>query len=799
MFKNYLKVAFRNLYRQRIYSLINILGLAIGLACSFLIILYIYHEVSFDKFHKDYENLYRIANKGQISGDFLNVAVSSTATLPALLSEYPEVENGSRITPTAEMFISFEDRKFYEDDFFYVDSTFAEVFTFPFLFGDPLTALNEVNSLVLSKSTSEKYFGDENPIGKVVKINGVDNYTIKGVILDPPKNSHIQFNGLISYATLYERAGREAIDQNWGSLSQYTYVKLTPSLNRDEFEEKLGLLTFTKMKDLMGDNLDTSNIKILPYLQPISKIHLHSNLMAEASDNNDINNIYVFAAIAIFILLIACINFMNLSTARSAKRAKEVGMRKVHGAERNQLIFQFLSESILISLIALIIAVVLVELAVPSFNDMLDVSLSQNLFKQPAVLLLFIMIAILTGVFAGSYPAFYLSAFKPIKVLKGIINKMPTNISIRNILVVLQFAVSIFLIISTIIIYNQLGFLQSKKLGFDKENVIILPLRGENMQKKYEYFKNELAQIPSVESVSAGSSVPGFNLNGSGFIPEGIDENEPWLIYNIAIDHDYIACFNMEIIAGRNFSKEFPTDTSGLIINKTLWKKTGWEDPLGKKFTTGDDREFRVIGVVEDFHFKSLEAVIEPMAIFLGDEAHRFLNVKLKEGDISENIELIEDKWNQIEMDFPFDYFFLDKRLERMYRSEQKMGTIFIFFTILAIFIACLGLFGMAAFIAQQKTREIGIRKSLGATVNQLVFMLSKEFTKWVILSNIIAWPLAWYAINYWLRNFAYTTKVTVWIFILSAVIALTIAVLTVSYQSFKTAMANPSNSLKYE
>jgi putative ABC transport system permease protein len=799
MFKNYLKVALRNLFRQRIYSVINILGLAIGLACSFLIILYIYHELNYDKFHKNYENIYRIANKGKIAGDFLNVAVSSGAMLPVLITDYPEVETGTRLNSVGEIFLSYENKKFYEDEFYFADSGFWEVFNYEMISGDPATALSRPYTMVLPMSTAKKYFGKENPIGKVIEIDGDEKFEVTGIVADPPNNSHFKFTGLLSFMTLYEKDSQQFDSRRWGSLSLHTYVRAIPELNTVLFEEKLSLLIKDKMEALMGQSLDSMNIEILPYLQSLESIHLHSNLMAELSDNNDITNIYVFGAIAIFILIIACINFMNLSTARSAKRAKEVGLRKVHGAEKKQLIFQFLSESVLISLIALIIAIVIVELIIPPFNQMLDVELTFNIFLQFGVFLLFVGISLFTGIFAGSYPAFYLSAFKPIKVLKGVVDKLPAKLSVRNTLVVLQFAVSIFLIICTIIIYNQIGYLSNKKLGFDKENVIIIPLRGERMTKNFEFLKNEFSQVPIIKEVSAGSSVPGFNLDGSGFIPEGMDENEPWLIYNIAVDQDYTESFGIEILQGRNFSLDYPTDTAAILINETLLKRTGWEDPIGKKFTTGNEQEVKVIGVVKDFHFKSLEAVIEPMIIFLGTDAHRFLNIKITEGDVFENINIIEKKWNSIESEFPFDYFFLDERLERLYKAEHKTGIIFIYFTFLAIFIACLGLFGMAAFIAQQRTKEIGIRKSLGASVNQLVFMLSKEFTKWVIISNIIAWPLAYYAMNYWLQNFAYTTKMTVWIFIASAAIALTIAIMTVSYQSYKTAIANPSKSLKYE
>lgn len=803
MILNYLKVAIRYIIKQKGYSIINLLGLAIGLACSMLIILYIQYELSFDTYHSKSEQIYRVAVKGHIADDFLNVAVSNSAFLPAAIRDFPSVETGVRFNPSNELFLSYNDNsKYYEQDLCYADSMLFDVFDFDILLGNPKTALTEPFSMVLTKSLSDKYFGSENPIGKVLRVNGDNNYKITAVIADIPHNTHFNFTGFISFNTLYKFIPKEYLDDNWGSLSYYTYILVNKNSNVDELNESFPEYSYLKMKEYMGEIVDSADFEFTPYLQALEDIHLHSNLMSEISDNSSILYIYIFGAIAVFILLIACINFMNLSTARAQRRAKEVGVRKVSGALRKHLILQYIGESLIISFFSLIIGLVIVELSLPIFNNFLDTHLSLNIITDYQILLCFIGMAAITGLISGSYPAFYLSAFQPAIVLKGAINKKKGNFTIRNFLVVFQFAVSIFLIISTIIVYKQLSFIQNKDMGFDKDNVIAITLKGEKMQGKWEYYKNELLQMQNVLSVGATSSNLGQDLNGQGFLPEGFDDNKLWLIYTFNVDYDYISSMGFEIVNGRNFSKEYGTDSLGILVNETLVKKLGWKDPIGKKIRSSIDSSevsYSIIGVVRDFHFKSLESVIEPMLIRLDTKDLRYLNVKINDGNVAENIAALEKEWNAFETEFPFDFFFLDQRLQSMYSSEKKLGGIFIYFTILAIFIACLGLFGLASYISELRTKEIGIRKTLGASVYQLTFLLAKEFTKWVIVANIIAWPIAYFLMKDWLENFAYATNIPLWVFIVAAVISFLIAFLTVIYQALKASLRNPAISLKYE
>jgi putative ABC transport system permease protein len=526
--------------------------------------------------------------------------------------------------------------------------------------------------------------------------------------------------------------------------------------------------------------------------------------MAELETNSDISYIYTFMAIAIFILLIACINFMNLSTARSMKRAREVGLRKVVGAYRKQLIFQFIGESLILTFIGLIFALILVEIALPVFNQLLDQNLRLDLFKQSNVFILLIFLAIIAGLIAGSYPAFYLSAFQPIKVLKGIFTKTAKKSSVRNILVIIQFTISVFLIISTGFVYKQLNFLQEKKLGFNEEHIIIIPLRGDRLRDKAEVFKAEFSNLSCVSAVSTSRFVPGRDMDGTGYIPEGYDENNPVIIFTNTVDHDYISTMEMEILKGREFSREFSTDSSAVIINEALIKKLGWNEPLGKKitgFSNTGEFELTVIGVVGDFHFRSLHALVEPSLMFITSNHARNLNIRLFEGNIQEQIASIREKWQEIEASIPFDYYFLDEDFNRQYKAEQRIGEIFIYFTVIAILIACLGLFGLASYNAEQKTKEIGIRKALGSSIQRIVLMLSKQFTKWVIIANIIAWPLTWYFLDDWLGNFAYSIKIVDywWIFIISAFLSVFIAILTVSYQAINAALTNPVDAIKYE
>lgn len=800
MIRNYLIITLRNLLRQKGYSIINILGLAIGLAAFILIVLFVNNELSYDKFHDKSDRIYRVSVEGIIAGDALNVAVSAAPTGEAMMRDIPEIINVTRIDEFAQsIHFSYNDKNFYQEGMLFVDSTFFDVFSFKLLRGNPSKALVNPYSLVLTEGLAEKYFGDEDPMGKAIRLNDKTNFNVTGIVADPPKNSHFHFEVLSSFTTQLKTNGEQAYE-NWGSLSLYTYVLLAKNADPKIVEQQFPGMYLKYMEDL--SQLD--NIKFTPYLQPITDIHLHSNLMAEIETNSDISYIYTFMAIALFILLIACINFMNLSTARSMKRAREVGLRKVVGAFRKQLIFQFIGESLILSLVSLVFALILVEISLPIFNQLLDQQLKLGLFDNGYTFILLVGLAIVVGFVAGSYPAFYLSAFQPIKVLKGSLtgsNKKPT---IRNILVIFQFSISVFLIICTGLLYNQLNFLQQKKLGFNTERVIVLPLRGDRLRDKANILKTEISNLSCVSNVSTSRFVPGRDMDGSGYVPEGYDENNPIIIFTNMVDHDYLETMQMKILDGRSFSREFSTDSTAVIINETLVKKLGWENPLGKKITTFRNDttiDLRVIGVVKDFHFRSLHALIDPSLMFIMPNHASNLNIRLQNGNVQEHLESIREKWQEIEANMPFDYYFLEEDFNNQYKADQRTGEIFIYFTIIAIFIACLGLFGLASYNAEQKYKEIGIRKALGSSVQGIVFMLSKQYTKWVLIANVFAWPLAWYFMNDWLGNFAYSIQLSEywWIFFIAAFVTMLIAVFTVSYQAIKAAFTNPVDAMKYE
>jgi putative ABC transport system permease protein len=800
MYKNYLVIAFRNLIRQKFYSIINISGLAIGFAAFILIVIHVIHEFSFDKFHLKADNIYRVCINGKISGDIFNVAVCAPPTGEAMVREMPEVLKSVRIQKMSQaVFFSSEDERFYEEGMIFADSTFFDVFTFEMIQGNPETALDEPNSIVLTEKIAKKHFPDKDPIGETIKLNDKESFIITGILKDVPGDSHFTFSMVSTYSAFKRINGIEN-SEDWGSLNVHTYVLLAPGTDPKLVEARFPEF----LKKNMGELSEMESIKFEPYLQPLTIIHLHSNLMAEIGPNSDINYVYAFLAVAVFVLLIACINFMNLSTARSMKRAKEVGLRKVVGADRQKLIVQFIGESLILSFIGLIFGLILVEIALPTFNRMLDKEYSLSLFEHGYELVFLIGLTIIVGMIAGSYPALYLSAFEPIKVLKRTMGSKLKKSSIRNILVVVQFSISVFLIICTGFIYSQLSYIRNKKLGFEKENLVVIPLRGDRMTDNAKSIKGELQNMSCVANVAMSQFVPGSDMNGTGYIPEGADEKAPWIIFTNIVDYDFVKTMGMEIVMGRDFSREYATDSNAILINETLLKKLGWEDPLNKKITGfhyDSIFELHIIGVVKDFHFRSMHEAIEPALMYIGPQNNNNLTVRLHPENISENIEAIRQKWEATESSFPFDYYLLDKNLDDLYKAESRIGEIFMAFTFIAIFIACLGLFGLASYNAEQRTREIGIRKALGSSVEQIVIMMSKQFTIWIVLANIIAWPLAYYFIDRWLGNFAYSIRImdNWYIFVVSGAATLLIAIFTVLYQALKAAMTDPVYAIKYE
>lgn len=798
MFRNYLKVTINNLRKHKSFSLINILGLAIGLACGILITSYVFHELSYDKYHEKADRIYRLHSDLKISGEHLNIPKTSPPMAEYLVENYPEVLNAVRFIPLSRMPVRHQNKLFSEDHIFFADNSVFDIFTFPFLKGDSGTALKIANSAVLTEEMAVKYFGSDDPIGKVLNINNEYDFNITGVLKNIPKNSHFVFDILCSFETLAQSESRQM--RNWLSINYYTYILLHEGTDFKLLEQKLPEM----IEKNVGGMLKTIKGEMAIYLQPLTRIHLHSNLMQEISGNSSIIYIYIFVAIAVFILAIACINFMNLSTARSTNRAKEAGLRKVMGANRSAIINQFLGESIFFCLISLVLALVLVELSLPFFKSLSGIDLNIGYLEHPWIIPVLIGLAVITGVVAGVYPAFFLSSFHPVRVIKGIFKTGSGSIRFRSALVVFQFFISVFLIIGTIGIFNQINFMKNKRLGFQKEQIIVIPISDESTLDSLHPLKEELKKNNNILSVSASSHIPGQTTYVNPFIPEGFSLQDMQYMGELYVDHDFIPTLGIELAEGRNFSPDLQTDIqNSIIINETAANKFVWKDPIGKSIAdvsvSGKLKEKTVIGVVKDFHIESLHKKVIPLYIGYTTHTLNMLSVRIKPERISETISFIERKMKQFDPIRPFDYLFLDDSFDAQYRSEEQLSKIFSYFAFLAIFIACLGLLGLASHAAEQRTKEIGIRKVLGASVSDIMILLSREFTKWILIANIIAWPIAYYSLNKWLQGFAYRMNITLTAFFLSGLISLGIALITILLQTGRAASADPVRSLRYE
>ncbi|ASZ13657.1 ABC transporter permease [Chitinophaga pendula] len=806
MITNYLKIAWRNLVKNKTFSYINIVGLAISIASFLLITSYVLDELSYDKFNRDADRIYRINSKVSLGGGDVDAAVSDDMIGQLLKADYPQVEQFTRIyNEETTKLIKRGVTNVSESRVAFVDSTFFDVFTLPAISGDLKTALNEPNTVVITKSMAKKYFGTTDVVGKTIETtdNGSSIYKVNAVIEDMPRNSHFNFDFLFPMKNL---------NYNWGQFTNFnfhTYLKLAKGVDYKSFEKKLDeyinkyvlpyVQQFIKINSM--EELKKSGNSLEYSLIPLTQIHLYSNLSSELAPNGNIQFVYIFAVVALFILVIACINFMNLATACSSKRTKEVGIRKVLGTEKRELIFQFLAESILTASLSLILAIGLTWLSLPVFNDIAGKSISITFLFSPAILIILLTLPFWVGILAGAYPAFYLSGFKPIEVLKGKLSSGSSGGGLRSILVVFQFATSILLIIGTIVIYKQLSFIQSKDLGFNKDQILIVnntQLLGNNV----DAFKDEVLRIKGVSNGTISSFLPVNSSSRSGesyFKEATLDVKNSLHMQNWEIDYTYIPTMGMELLKGRNFSRNF-NDSNSVIINETAAKLLGYDDPVGKRIYTNDANHnpisYNIIGVVKNFNFESLRQNIGALSFFLnkntGLESFR-LNTK----DVNPLISSIEEKWKSMAPGMPFSYRFMDDSFNDMYRDEQRVGKLGMIFSLLAIFIACLGLFGLATFIAQQRTREIGIRKVLGASAESIVRLLSKDFLRLVIIAFIIASPIAWLFMDKWLQGFAYRVGISWWIFIVAAVMVLLIALATVSFQAIKVAVANPLKSIR--
>ncbi|MFA9452729.1 MAG: ABC transporter permease [Candidatus Aminicenantaceae bacterium] len=802
MFKNYFLTALRNIRKHKGYSFINIAGLAIGMACCILIIIFIMTELGYDKFHTKADRIHRLAIDATLGERIINMPVANNPAGPTLVRDYPEVENAVRIQPwRARTSLTYQDLQFYEDGIFWADQSFFSVFSFPLIKGDPETALQTANSMVLTESAAEKYFGTDDPMGKVLKANNQTDYTVTGVCRVVPQNSHFHFDMLASFETQFAQNRR--MEDIWLNFNNYVYLLLSPEADPGALEAKFPAL----VEQYMGKDLKALGGTINFYLQPLRDIHLHSHLEGEIEGNGNILYVYIFAAIALFILIIACINFMNLATARSATRAREVSMRKVAGAHKGALIGQFLGETVLFSLIALAIALVLVWQALPYFSAISGIEMKIRPELLPWLIPTFFGLILFVGLAAGSYPALYLSSFEPAAVLKGSFKAGKAGSRFRGILVVGQFIVSIALIIGTSLVLNQLRYMKKKELGFDKSHVVVTQVRDRKMLQALDSIKAQLQQVPGVLAVTSSSIVPGGQPSISIFRPEGFADDESQIMEQYQVDEDFFPTMGIEVVQGRNFSKEFSTDPEqSVIINQAAAQKFGWEDPVGRTIRISgdinDENEIlfearTVVGVIADFHLASLHKMIAPQIVY--NSSGSALSLRLSPENTSATLTRLKELWGTIDPGRPLDYFFLDESFDAQYRAEERLSGIFSSFTVFAIFIACLGLFGMASYMAEQRTKEIGIRKVLGASIPGVVALLARDFVKLVLIANLVAWPLAYFIMNRWMQNFAYRAGITIWIFFLTGLAAMTIALLTVSFQSIRAALSDPVRAIKYE
>jgi len=801
MLKNYLYIALRNIKKYKGYAFINILGLAIGMACSILILLWVQDELTFDRFHVKGENLYRIEQNQYYSGSAYHVNVTPYPMGPGVKAEIPEVADACRIVGSSGLLFRQGEKMFFEDRALFVDPSFFEMFTFPLIRGDAALAFREPNSVVISNAIAQKYFGDADPIDKVFQVNNRYSLKVTGILAEMPRNSTLRFEILIPYEVL--RASGRTNEDNWGSNNILTFVQLHEKSLVAEVNEKISELRFRRVRASILDNPERlqrfeSTKRTEFVLMPLTRIHLHG-YFGYGRPAGNIQYVYIFSAIALFVLFIACVNFMNLSTARSAGRAQEIGLRKVVGASKSSIVKQFFGESILLAVLAQICSLCMVAVLLPAFNSISGKQMTIWVFADWWTLFGVVMIALLTGLISGSYPALFLSSFQPAQVLKGKLKSGARSSSLRKVLVVVQFALSIFLLIGTGMVYRQLQFMREQKLGYDKEHVLYIPMRGD-IRASYAALKQELSKNSKIQGVTAGRHLPTMiDSNSSGVDWEGKDPQQQVLIGQSMVNYDYLETLKIELLEGRSFSREFATDTSeAFLINEEVMKVMGVPSAVGKRFSFAG-RNGRIIGVMKNFHFKSLRDVIEPLAFILAPRACVYMLIRVDASDISGTLASIEHTWKQVIPHYPFDGRFLDEEFDEMYRTEERITSLLKYFAAFAIFIACLGLFGLASFMAEQRTREVGIRKVLGASMPDIVILLSREFTKWVIIANLIAWPAAYLILDQWLKSFAYRAGMNWLIFVLSAVLALVIAMVTVGYQAVTAGLAHPARSLKYE
>ena len=811
MIKSYLKITFRHLLRRKGYLFINTAGLAIGLATSILILLFVRDELSYDRHHENADKIYRISLIVNMQGSYLHAPITPAPMAAAILEDLPEVKSVVRLFGfNSAPSLRSGDRSYIERNIVYADSSVFDVFTFNMLRGDKRNALNRPNTLVLTESAAFKYFGNEDPLGKTLELgNDRDLYEVTGIMEDPPGTSHFSFDVMASFLSVPDHQSH-----TWISNFCHTYILLEDFANPDRLEAKFpGMLeTYLgpQIETMMGTTLEEIHETggVWGYhLQPLTRIHLHSNLQGEIQSNGNITTVRVFSLIALLILVIAGINYTNLSTARSAGRAKEIGLKKIAGSGKSQLIYQFLGESVFLSIISMFIAMCLVEIFMPAFNNIAGKNLQVQYFTTWYTLPFLLLVSITVGFFSGSYPAFILSSFSPLNVLKGKLHSGMKNSRFRGFLVAFQFVITIVLLISTFTVNRQINFINSKDLGMNPENVLVIHRFRSVPEENREAFSRELTSYSGIVAASIARSIPGKLFVGDAFRRDGAASNEQHVISNGWVDHDYARVLELELVEGRFFSHDFASDSLAVVVNETAVRAMGYEDPVGKKLiNTGqggtmeapEDLAFAIIGVVRDFHFQSLHQSINPLVLSPGTQGN-YLIVRIAEGEEAGAIDIVRNRWNDFVDDQPLDYSFLSDDLNLNYGAEQRTGLIISIFTLLSILVASLGLLGLASYSAEQRTKEIVIRKAMGASLSSIMMLLSKEVNLLVVISTLLAWPLAWYLMNRWLENFAYRIEIGISVFIAASVLTYIIALATVSFQAYKCARLNPADILRYE
>jgi len=796
MLRNLLLIVIRNFKNDKWYNLLNVLGLTIGITFSLFLIFYITDELNYDRYHKKADRIYRIVSHIQERDKNTNLACTQLPLAATLKKDFPEVEESARFIGKERTVFKNGNNNFYETKIYYADSTIFNIFTCQFVEGNAAHALNEPNSIVISKTLAEKYFGKNTPaVGKTLK-TVYDLYTVTAVIEDIPKYSHIVFDVLISASTILK--GNQDGNNNWSNFNNFTYVLLKPGTNAKAFNKKLLPLYQKYMAPIFAKY----NVKVQYDVQPITAIHLHSDYEHEPEEVGSMSYIWIFSAVAFFMLLIACINYMNLTTARSARRAKEIGIRKVTGSTKKQLVLQFLGESLLTAFVAVLLSVVLVILLLPVFNSLSGKTFTMQTLLQPFNIIILLSIILFTGLVGGSYPAFYLSSFKPVSVLKGALSKASGNVNLRRTLVVLQFSISMIMLICTWVVYTQLSYLQNKDLGFNKDQVMTVTVNtGEDERSRIFAMNNEFRNLPGIKAVGSANSFPGsrtISLNlfsvesKSGYVDKAID------CYNI--DENYLSTLGMQLVKGHNFSS--PSDTlHSILVNESMVKYFGWDDALGKRVKFPGDTAghyFEVVGVVKDFNQKSLYNAIAPLLLFYTPNGN-IIQLKMESGNIKASIAKVESIWNKYFPKLPFEYKFLNDDFNSQYAADQKRGKIFAAFSLLTILITALGLLGLTAFTTEQRQKEISIRRVLGASTMEIVTMITQNYLWLVLISAVIAFPIAEYFMNNWLHLFSYNTGLSVIPFILSAFVILVTAVVTAMFHSAKAALANPVKGLRTE